>query len=288
MHLAVIADPIEIGRELGEIRDLHFVDQLVGIAPLHAGLRSPGHGGFYPHHGFGILLCSGGRVADQLKYFLHVQHIALARFFGLGIILCVVVAIGHAQPALVDVGNHRFGVVGVLRGTGGEEQGTGIGVAREGKLQTRHHGRDVPGGMDVRNLIQFGLNRRNATLLDRGFIHARGVEVTDLLLDRIPLLIRLGRLFQHSAQEDQIVLIELSVHRPGRLIGRDRILLLPSTAGVAIKVHAGIDGFVHGGNIEARAVGQSRLGRWGLGVRRQATKHNRDAEEEEFFSHIHL
>ena len=49
------------------------------------------------------------------KTFLDVLQVALASFFGFGVILYVVVAVGHAEAALINVGDHVLGVVGVLR-----------------------------------------------------------------------------------------------------------------------------------------------------------------------------
>ena len=62
-----------------------------------------------------VLLGGSRAVADQLENFLHVLNVVFARFFRLGVVLGVVVAIGHAQAALIDVGDYVLGVVRILR-----------------------------------------------------------------------------------------------------------------------------------------------------------------------------
>src|SRR5207249_4007106 len=81
--------------------------------------------------------------------------------------------------------------------------------------------------------------------------------------NRIAAIRSFSRLLQQSAQECQIVLVELGVNRPRSLVGWDGILLLPSAAGVLVKVDARVDRLVHGADIEAWAVGEDGFFRGG-------------------------
>ena len=72
------------------------------------------------------------------KTLLHVLNIVLARFFRLGVVFGVVVAVGHAQAALIHVGDHLLGVVRILRRASRKQHGTGVGIAEVGHLQPRH------------------------------------------------------------------------------------------------------------------------------------------------------
>src|SRR5260370_11266193 len=98
----------------------------------------------------------------------------------------------------------------------------------------------------MRDGIEFRPNGGDAALFYRAFIHACGVEVANFLSDGIAIAAGLGGLVEHAAEESQIVLIELAVDRPGSLIGRDGIFLLPASTGIGIKIHARVDQFVHG------------------------------------------
>jgi hypothetical protein len=46
-------------------------------------------------------------------------------------------------------------------------------------------------------------------------------------------------------------LVEFSVDAPAGLIGGNRILLLPATAGILVEIYTGVDGLVDGSEIEA-------------------------------------
>src|SRR5208282_5551079 len=118
--------------------DLHFMNQLVGIAALDASERSLGHGRFQMQDGLSVLLSGGRTVADKLEYSLHMLKIALARFLRLGVVFNVVVAIGHGEAALIHVGDYTLGIVRVLRRASRKKQGSAIGIPVVDKLQPRH------------------------------------------------------------------------------------------------------------------------------------------------------
>src|SRR5208337_746910 len=134
--------------------------------------------------------------------------------FRLDVVLDVVVAIGHGQATLIEVGNNLLGIVRVLRRTGGKKKGTVVGIPVVNQLQARDERRQFFRRLDLGNRIEFGLNGCAAAFFHGGFVHAGGVEVTNLLGDGIALLAGLGRLFEHAAEKGQVVLVELGVDRP--------------------------------------------------------------------------
>src|SRR5208283_745430 len=103
------------------------------------------------------------------------------------------------------------------------------------------------------------MDGRHASLLHGVFIDARGVKIANLLCDRITRSGVFGGLLQNALQKKKVVLVELSVHRPGGLVRRYRIVLLPPATGVLVKIHAWVGSLVHGGEIEAWSVWQDRF-----------------------------
>src|SRR5215475_10835441 len=92
--------------------------------------------------------------------------------------------------------------------------------------------------------VEFSFDWLNALLVDRCLIHAGGVEVANLLRDRVSTL-RESSLVENVVQERAVVFSEFSEASPARLVRRDGVVLAPSSAGVLVEVLTGIDGFVH-------------------------------------------
>ncbi len=218
LHVAVVGHPVEIGSKPGEVGNHHLVDQVVRIATFHPRERGLGHGRFHSHDRISVLFGHGRGVANQLENLLQVLQITFTRFLRLGVILDVVVAIGHTQAALIDVGDHLLGVVRVLRRAGGEQHGTVVGIPEISEVQPRHLGGEILRRLDLGNGVELRLNGRYATFFYGAFVHAGGVEVANLLGHGVALgsiwLIGLGCFFQHAAEEGEVVLIELAVDRP--------------------------------------------------------------------------
>src|SRR5205807_1811290 len=91
----------------------------------------------------------------------------------------------------------------------------------------------------------------NSLFIDRLLVHTRAVEVSDLLIDRVPARPAAGSFLQNSAFDAQIVLVKLGKTLPRRAVGRDFRLLHPVTAGVLVEIHAGIDGLIDGVDVES-------------------------------------
>src|SRR4051812_4849728 len=90
----------------------------------------------------------------------------------------------------------------------------------------------------------------------------------------------------------QVVLVQLAVHAPRTLLGRDRILLLPAAAGVLVEISARVDGLIHGGEVETRRVGKRRFLRVRLRCLRSGRKRKRYSNQAGTYcaqqSHSHL
>jgi hypothetical protein len=123
--------------------------------------------------------------------------------------------------------------------------------------------------------VEVRLERRGALFFDCRFVHAGAEVVADFLLGGVAPFLLFSQLVEHAPQEALVVLRQLAVHRPARLVGRDRVVLHPAAAGVLVKVFARIGGLVHRAHIQARGVRErgggmflrgGRRGRWrGLG-----------------------
>ena len=115
----------------------HLVIELGRISPLNARQLAFGEGGFDSHHGCGFVRGVGRRVADQFEDSCDMCDIRFAKFIGLGVVLGVVVAIGKAESALIDLGDDLGRVLKILVGTEGKQSSSTV------------EGRGVLGGGDV-------------------------------------------------------------------------------------------------------------------------------------------
>ena len=175
---------------------------LVRITPLRARLRCFRERHLDAHDGFGICFRLRSRVAQQSKDFLDVLYIAFPIFFRLRIILGVVVAVRKAEPALIDGGDLLVGVVGILEGTGAEQD-----LATEIlELQMSYHRRKVCLGLDRGDGVELRLDGREAAAVHGCFVHARPVEVADFLIYGIAIF-RGGGAFQDRTQQREVVFV---------------------------------------------------------------------------------
>src|SRR5208337_3747701 len=105
--------------------------------------------------------------------------------------------------------------------------------------------------VDRVNALHHGLQRSGAFCLDARLVHAREVEIADLLLIGTTAGGVGGSLLQNIAQDHLVALMQLVEPSPFRLVSRDRIVLQPVAAGVLVEVSARIDGLVHRVDVEA-------------------------------------
>ena len=111
-----IVFPGPVGRQGFQLRAIHFVISLVGIAAIHARhgrFRQPG---FELHDGLGFAGGPGCVISRELQYFRDVHFILLPQLLGFVIGPRVVIAFGQAQAVLVGSANHLRTVFCILRG----------------------------------------------------------------------------------------------------------------------------------------------------------------------------
>src|SRR5579859_162238 len=97
------------------------------------------------------------------------------------------------------------------------------------------------------NAVKLRLKDSDALFVDAVFINASSVVIADLLLVGRALA-GLGGIFQNAAEHGAVPLRQLSKAAPDGVVCRNWIVLDPSTTGELVKVHAGINALVQGGN----------------------------------------
>ena len=147
--------PAECWGEFLKVFRTHLVVEVGWIAALDARHLGLGQDGFDAYYGCGFVGGVGGRVADQLKHFCNMRDVGFAQFNGFGVVLGVVVAIGEAEPALIDFGDYLGRVLEVLVGAEGEE---GSATVERGRiLRGGEVLREVLLGFQARDTVEFGV-----------------------------------------------------------------------------------------------------------------------------------
>ena len=123
-----------------------------------------------------------------------VLDVALRKVNGIGVVLQVVVAVGQAEPALVQIGDQLGGILKVLIGAEAEEHVHALAV-QLGEQMGKALLILEPG-----NLVELALERGGAELLNAGLVHAGAVVVANLLVHRGAPGIG-GGFFQNAAQQ---------------------------------------------------------------------------------------
>ena len=247
-----VGGPVERGRHGGQFGARHFVELLVGVAEFHLGQRGFGERGFDLHDGLRLGLRGGGRIAEEFEHARHVLQVFGAGLFALGVGLGVVIAIGQAEAAGGGEGDHLFGVGEILVGAEAED---GVGACGL-QVQARQNRRqvlqgvmpamasrvDLSGAAPAFSTAASSMQAPKKSPIFCSFGDARGGG--------------LGGLLQDSPEELQILLRQLAVDVPTRLVGRNGIQLVPVAAGVAPEIDAGVHGAIDEGGLQAGGVWQ--------------------------------
>ncbi len=117
-------------------------------------------------------------------------------------------------------------------------------------MQVRQQRGQIGSGLDRVNAVQFRLQRGNAQLVHGGRVHATGILIADFLLVCRARGGGRGGIFQNLPQVQPVQLGELREAAINRLVGGQWIALEPAVATVAVKVLAGVNGFVDEAGIE--------------------------------------
>ncbi len=252
-HAGEVRRPVERGGQGLQLARVGGMEELSRIALLHLRHRSLGERRLDRHDRVGMRLRVGGAVAHQLEHARDVQHVLVAQLPGPGVRLRVVVAIGQPQAPLAGEGDRARGVGIVLPRAEREEQAVVAGI----ELQRGEHGGQIRLRAHAVDEVQRRLQRTRAQRLREGVVGAGREGVADLLLRQRAAIDLHGQAIEDAPQHALVVLLHLAVDVPAGLVGGDRVVLLPAAAAVLVEVDAGIDGPVHGRDVEHRRVGQA-------------------------------
>ena len=152
------------------------------------------------------------------------------------------IAVGQTQAALVQLCDDVRRVFVIL-----------VRVEIEQHLVFDHGGRqgcDLLLRLEAIDPVQLLVQGRESGPIDGCLIHAGGIVVANLPRRGRPVRRWNGRAFQDVAEHRPVLILQLGVHAPARLIRRNGIVLEPGAARVGVEVGAGIDPRVHGADIE--------------------------------------
>ncbi len=181
---------------------------------------------------------------------LQVPRAILFRFV---VVLGVVVAVRQAQPALIQLCDHHRRIVGVLHRTRSEQYRAAVH-----QLQFSHQRRQFARRLQLCDGPQLRLQRFDPALFHHRLIHAGRVIIADFARHLVSVRGWRRCLFKNRVQKVKIVLVQFRVDVPGRLICRNRIVLLPASGRKMIEVHAWVRGAIERTQIQARRVGKRR------------------------------
>ena len=222
-----IGTPVEGRRQRLQFGAVHLVEDFIRIAEFDAAQRGLGHRGFDPHHRLRLLGGLGWRVAQQFEHLLNLGQVALAGLFHSPIALQIIIAIGQPEPAGAGKCNHLRRIRQILRGAEAEHHAA---IAKGYQVLPGNPGRKAAHIFDASQLPQPGFKRRGPGFFNGRFVHARGEKIPDLLLNRVTARRRTRRVFENSPKKALVLVGQLAVDAPRRLVGRNRIFLPPPAA----------------------------------------------------------
>ena len=242
----------EVRRQFLEVDQRRPVIEILRIPARRAVHRRGRQLGLEREHGIGVgLRCLGG-IAEELEHLGRILDELLPPLDGLRIGLQVVVAIGQAQPALVDLGDHPTRVVRVGSRTEGEER------RNAARVQLGDHVEQARLVLHRIHPLQIRRDRRRAPRLDRRLVHAGRIVVADLLLERAVRHTRLPGVLEDRGEPLLVVLAHLVVAPEPRLVGRQRVARAPAAAGELVEVHTRVGSAIELREIEAAVLGLLR------------------------------
>ena len=243
--LAEVSRPVECGRHLFQLRHGLDVVAIGRFAQIGAAQRALGQRRFDRHHAlrFGRRLLR--RIAGEHEHLRHVVDVLVTDLRLPLRFLDVVGAIRQPESALPHTGDLLGAVFLVLLHLEVEES---VGAVLA--LELRQNGCQLLLVIQVRDAVQRWLQRRRAFLIHRVHVHARGVEVAVLRLQRRAARTGLGGHFEIFVEQPLIALRQHTEVAPARLVGGDGIVLRPVAAGVLVEVCAGIGAGVHRAEVE--------------------------------------
>ena len=236
------------GTELG---DRHQIIGLGRVAAISPGPLSARDGGLKSKDRLG----AGGGIGPSGKR----QHVGqMGDILGagggdLGIVGQIIIAVGHADPALAHLRDITIGVLVVLPDVKAERPADAAATGLGGK---RGISRIVRQGVD---LIEPRLDRGQTPRLDRGGVEVSGISDAGLV-GRI-----LGGFLDDDAGAFLRQIVEQAEHAVIGLVRRDRGILGPGAIGIGVEIIARKDGRIHSRRVETEAA-ELRGGGWRCGL----------------------
>ncbi len=245
-----VGRPVEARGLLLQLGQGALVVGLLWVAQFHAGPGRLGHAGLQVQHHAGPDLGQVCGIPGQLEHLRDVGLVLGADVLRAGVVVQVVVAVGQAQAALVQGAHVPGAVLGVLH----DEEAEAAGQALAMELRQRHGQllrvlQAVDGGED-------GLQGGRPALLDGLLVHARGEEVTHLLLDAAlgPGVLGAG-LVKDLFEDLAVVVAHLGEGAVDGLVCGQRMALQPPAVGEVVEVVAGLHRGVEVGGVDAVGAG---------------------------------
>ena len=211
------------------------------------------HFGFEREHPGG----AGGwvREARQLEHCRDVRLVLFAQIGHVGVGGDIVVAVGHAEAALEQIGEIVRRVGQALCDPDSEEvAGLEVGVVQRIHIRAQLPAQATGESMairDGRDRVELGLQRSDALGLDGGFVHEGRVIVADL-----PGIAGCGscagRLLKKRAQAFPRLVGQYGTGAITRLVGGNGGCLDPAAVGVGVEIVTRRHGLVHSRQVDAR------------------------------------
>jgi hypothetical protein len=245
--VAEVAGDVQLGHQGLELSDRHLVLGLVRVAAVFLAHEGLGHGRLELEHSLGMAASNRRLLADQLEHAAEHVDVGLAQFLALLVAAQVVIAVRQTDTRLQRVADHLAGIVGIRRSAESE------GATDTDSVQMGDDITQTAQGADGVDACQLALDGVDAGGFDGCFIHARGKEVVDLLLDAAggEGFAAGGQLFENDASLLEGEVTQHEEGAPARILGRDFGVVDPGAVGEAIEIVAGTDALVHVSGLDA-------------------------------------
>src|SRR5271169_1882407 len=263
-HAFEVCAPVERRTQSGQFLVAQLVVDLLGIAAAGLVECTLGQAGFNLHDHFGFCRRFARIVAEEGKHLRHMLDVFLPQFDRFRIVFEIVITVGHAQSALIDL---SYDLARVLKVGSGIEAEQDIDTFA---MQAHDLFRELFLRLDGRDALEVWLQGFGARFFDGTFVHATGVVVADLLLIGASAGAVGRRLLENVAHDVFAALLQFVEAAPAGAVGGNRVLRLPLAAGVGVKIVAGIDTLIEQVGGETDVSGRLRdfriiLGRLVLG-----------------------
>ena len=249
-----VGGPREVRREQGELGQALAVVGLVRVAALDARHRGLGQARLERRHGLRVLGGLRRGFAHEGEHLRDVGKVFVAELLRLVVRLEVIVAVGQSQATLVGPDDDLARVAAVLVGAELEDR------VDAHHLEARDLGLERGDRGDLLDRGKLALQRREPLRLDGGLVHARQVEVADLLVVRARSVGGLRDLLEDLVQALAVLLLEEREGPPVGLVGGDRVRLEPSAVAVEVEVLARGHRRVHVRGVDAMDLGRGDRG----------------------------